>query len=151
MEKPYTIRFAEVKDLPQIIRLCKAHAAFEECDYTSKNKETQLEKSLFTNPVKLYCLVVAQEELLLGYATYMTQYATWDASEYIYMDCLFLAEGARSLGIGEKLIHTIKEEGKKLHCNHIQWQTPDFNTRAIKFYNRIGAFSKNKERFFLTI
>jgi hypothetical protein len=42
-------------------------------------------------------------------------------------------------------------EGGKLKCNHIQWQTPDFNKRAIKFYERIGGISKSKERYFLKV
>ena len=67
------------------------------------------------------------------------------------MDCLFMTEKARGLGLGEELVSRIKLEGSKLGCNHIQWQTPDFNTRAMKFYYRIGAKSKSKERFYLDI
>jgi GNAT superfamily N-acetyltransferase len=81
----------------------------------------------------------------------MKQYATWDAAYYVYMDCLFLTEDARGKGVGEELINRIKLEANALDCTHIQWQTPDFNERAIKFYNRIGATSKSKERFFLDV
>lgn len=45
----------------------------------------------------------------------------------------------------------IKEEAQKLGCAMIQWQTPEFNKRAIKFYKRIGAVGKSKERFFLNV
>ena len=89
--------------------------------------------------------------MLLCYATYMRQYATWDACEYIYMDCLFIKEFARGYGLGEKLVNKIKQEGKKLRCDLIQWQTPDFNIRAMKFYRRIGSVSNSKERFFFPI
>ena len=81
----------------------------------------------------------------------MKQYSTWDAKEYLYMDCLFLFEEYRGLGIGEELVNTMKEFGRKEDIDLIQWQTPDFNVRAIKFYRRLGASSKSKERFFLTI
>ena len=81
----------------------------------------------------------------------MKQFSTWDSDFYIYMDCLFLMEESRGFGIGEKLIAKIKQEGQNIKCNHIQWQTPDFNVRAIKFYNRTGAMSKTKKRFFLEI
>ncbi|MEP5913610.1 MAG: GNAT family N-acetyltransferase, partial [Flavobacteriaceae bacterium] len=81
----------------------------------------------------------------------MKQFSTWDSDFYIYMDCLFMTEESRGFGIGEKLINKIKLEGVKNQCTHIQWQTPDFNKRAIKFYNRIGAESKSKERFFLKV
>jgi len=145
------IRFAQPKDIEQIIALCEAHAQYEQAEYYKENKTEQLTKDLFSHDKKLYCLVVERNDRLIGYATYMKQYATWDAEEYIYMDCLFMDESARGLGLGEKLVHKIQEEGAKLGCNLIQWQTPDFNTRAIKFYKRIGANSKSKERFFLEI
>ncbi len=81
----------------------------------------------------------------------MKQFSTWDAEHYIYMDCLFLNENWRGFSLGEKLVDIIKEEARKLGCSLIQWQTPDFNIRAIKFYNRIGATYKTKERFFLKL
>jgi len=145
------IRFAEPKDISQIIELCEAHAIYEKSDYSKENKAEQLSKNLFSEDPKLYCLVVSQNKKLIGYATYMKQYATWDACEYIYMDCLFMEDIARGYGIGEKLVKKIQEEGKKLNCILVQWQTHDFNTRAIRFYKRIGATSKSKERFFLNI
>jgi GNAT superfamily N-acetyltransferase len=81
----------------------------------------------------------------------MKQFSTWDTDFYIYMDCLFLTEESRGYGIGEKMMNVIKLEAKKLNCSLIQWQTPNFNTRAIKFYNRIGGISKTKERYFLKV
>ncbi len=145
------IRFAESKDMQQIIELCEAHALYEKSDYSTKNKAVQLSKDLFSESSKLYCLVVESDKELIGYATYMKQYATWDACEYMYMDCLFIKDMARGFGIGEKLVKRIQKEGKKLNCILVQWQTPSFNTRAMKFYKRIGATSKSKERFFLSI
>lgn len=145
------IRFAIEADIYQIIDLCEAHANYEQCEYSKTGKSAELLKSLFSDIPKLYCLVVEQENKLIGYATYTIQYSTWDAAEYIYMDCLYMYENARGFGLGEQLVEKIKEEGKKLSCNLVQWQTPDFNVRAIKFYKRIGATSKNKERFYLKI
>lgn len=143
------IRLAERNDLLQIIELCALHATFEKSDYNIEGKAERLAEDLFSNTPKLYCLVVESDGQLIGYATYIKQYATWDATEYIYMDCLFLKALARGLGIGEKLVRRIQEEGLKLGCRQLQWQTPDFNTRAINFYTRIGAIAKSKERFFL--
>lgn len=149
MKENIKIRFAQPTDINQIIKLCKAHAVYEQCDYHEGNKSSLLSKALFSEVPKLYCLVVEKDEKLVGYATYMKQYATWNAEDYIYMDCLYLEETIRGNGIGEVLINNIKTEAKKLGCNLIQWQTPNFNVRAIKFYKRIGAESKSKERFFL--
>lgn len=145
------IRFAKPEDIEQIVALCALHAKYEKAEYTKSNKAKRLSKDLFANNPKLYCLVVEKNNELIAYATYMTQYATWDATAYIYMDCLYVKELFRSQGIGEQLILKIKDQGLKLGCTLIQWQTPSFNTRAIKFYKRLGATFKNKERFFLNI
>lgn len=151
MKEQTKIRFAKPKDIHEIIDLCQEHAIYEKSDYDKENKNVQLSKDLFSKTPKLYCFVVENDEQLIGYATYMKQYATWDACEYIYMDCLFIKDIARGYGIGEKLVKRIQQEAKLLNCFLIQWQTPNFNTRAIKFYKRIGATSKSKERFFLEI
>ena len=151
MVKEVRIRFAKKADLKEIINLCKLHAIFEKSEYSSLNKEQKLESYLFQENPTLYCLVVECDKKLVGYATYMKQFSTWDADFYVYMDCLFLIQKRRGLGIGEKLIERLRSETKKLNCQLIQWQTPNFNTRAMKFYERIGATSKTKERYFLNV
>ena len=149
--KEPSIRFIEKTDLKDLVALCELHANFEKSEYNPTEKEQQLEKYLFSENPALFCLVVEFESQLIGYATYMKQFSTWDACFYVYMDCLFLKEKARGFGVGEKLIERIKQETEKLNCELIQWQTPEFNTRAMKFYNRIGGVSKTKERYFLNI
>lgn len=146
----YQIRFAKESDLDQLLDLCAAHAAFEKSEYSKEGKKEQLSRAFFTTNPAAFCLVVEMDSSLIGYATYMPQYSTWDASFYCYMDCLFMTSAARSKGIGTQLMKRIQAESKTLGCSHIQWQTPDFNTRAIQFYERIGAISKSKERFFLS-
>ena len=81
----------------------------------------------------------------------MKQFSTWDANFYIYLDCLYLKENTRGKGLGKMIMEKIKEYGKSNNCNIIQWQTPDFNKKAITFYNKIGGKSKSKERFYLDI
>mgnify|MGYP000323580294 CR=1 FL=1 len=142
------IRFVKPSDIDELILLCKAHAQYEKAPFSIGDKKTSLKKHLFSKVPTLYCLVVELDSELIGYATYMKQFSTWDANFYLYMDCLFLNEESRGLGLGEVLMNRIKEEAIKLDCELIQWQTPIFNTGAIKFYRRIGAEDKTKERFF---
>ena len=149
--KKITIRVAGLDDVKGLVELCELHAIYEKSDYVSDGKEEALKQHLFGEQPALFCLVATEEEELVGYATFMKQFSTWDAGFYIYMDCLFLKKAARGFGIGEKLVDKIKEEGKKMGCNLVQWQTPDFNKRAMKFYERIGASAKSKERYFLEI
>ncbi|MEE9361106.1 MAG: GNAT family N-acetyltransferase [Cellulophaga sp.] len=145
------IRFVQKKDLSQIIELCKEHADYEKADYERKNKSEVLSNFIFGKNPSLKCLVVEHENIIVGYATFMKQFSTWDAEYYIYLDCLFMKETTRGKGLGRLIMERIKEYAKTESCSVIQWQTPDFNKKAIDFYRKIGAISKSKERFSLNI
>lgn len=134
-----------------LLEMCAEHAAYERSAFSPEGKREALSEALFGQVPELFCLVAEAEGALIGYATYMRQYSTWDAEAYIYMDCLFLRASARGKGLGPQFMDKIVEEGRKMACSLIQWQTPDFNEGAIRFYRRIGAQSKTKERFFLAI
>lgn len=141
------IRFAEKKDLKAIIALCKAHAAYEKATFSGENKLELLENHLFSDESDLKCLVVEDCNEIVGYATFFKQFSTWEASYYLYLDCLFLNEQQRGKGVGKKLMELIKDYAISQACSIIQWQTPNFNEKAIQFYNSIGVKSKSKERF----
>jgi len=147
----YSIRSCEIADLAKLVILCQKHAAFEKADYDPKGKEESLKKALFDEQPKLFCMVVEVNKTIAGYVSYTFDYSTWDAGTFLYMDCLFLEEKARNFGIGEVLINKLKEIGKAKNCINLQWQTPEFNKRAIQFYNRIGAKGSNKARFSLDL
>ncbi|MBC8753861.1 GNAT family N-acetyltransferase [Kordia sp. YSTF-M3] len=143
----YNIRFAKKEDIPQIIELCAAHAEFEQASYDADGKAELLKKHLFISENSVKCLVVEANQELVGYATFIKQFSTWDANHYVYLDCLFMKDKTRNQGLGLQLMEEIKAYAKNEECTIIQWQTPNFNTNAIRFYKRLGATSKNKERF----
>ena len=147
----YQIRPAISADIAAIITLCKEHAAYEQAIYDETGKADALSTYLFGEQPRLFCLVVEIDGQLMGYATYMPEFSTWDAAFYLHMDCLYLKETTRGNGIGEQLMKNLQQEANRLGCTHIQWQTPEFNERAIKFYTRIGAKAKSKVRFYLDL
>lgn len=148
MNENLKIRFTKPKDIARIVELCGEHSEFEKKEFNSGGKATKLGKALFCENPKLFCILSEMNDETVGFATYMKQFSTWEAEDYVYMDCLYLIESARNMGIGEILMHSINQHSQALGCKLIQWQTPVFNKRAIKFYKQIGAYSKTKERFF---
>ncbi|KIA97742.1 GCN5 family acetyltransferase [Flavobacterium sp. KMS] len=145
----FIIRDCNTNDLPKLVDLCQKHAEYEKATYNTEGKEDKLKIALFAESPKLYCLIVELNAAIIGYATYTFDYSTWDAADFMYLDCLYLEDSARGFGIGEAIIEKLKQIAINKNCINIQWQTPTFNTRAIKFYNRIGANGKDKVRFFL--
>lgn len=144
---PMQIRPVERKDIPQIVQLCAWHAEYEMADFDPDNKEQLLVEHLFDKSNQIRCLVAEEDDRLIGYATFIKQFSTWDADYYLYLDCLYLMENHRGKGWGTKIMNRIKEHALSENCPAIQWQTPVFNTKAIDFYRKLGAESKTKERF----
>jgi GNAT superfamily N-acetyltransferase len=146
----YKIRNAEPRDITEIIRLCAEHAEYEQAEFSASGKAEKLMRFLFAENPPAYCLVVENTGGgLLGYTTFMPEFSTWDAGYYVFMDCLFLRPHARNFGIGEQLIRAIARFAKERGIGQLQWQTPVFNERAVKFYRRIGATTKVKTRLFV--
>jgi ribosomal protein S18 acetylase RimI-like enzyme len=147
------IRAAERGDIDEIVRLCAAHAAYEHADYQPATKAQKLGDLLFASPPRLFCRVVeigtSIPSELTGYATWSEEISTWDAGPYVHMDCLYLEPRARGLGIGRRLMAQIVRDAMARGCHLVQWQTPAFNTSAIRFYDRLGATRKDKVRFYL--
>ena len=143
------IRNIKPGEIENLIPLCSLHAAYEKAPFDAKGKADKLRRYLFEENPALHCLVALKDGKMIGYASFMKQFSTWDADFYMYMDCLYLLEEFRGFGIGRQLINRIEEESQRLGITQIQWQTPNFNTRAMKFYDRLGGVSKSKERYFL--
>jgi ribosomal protein S18 acetylase RimI-like enzyme len=147
----YIIRECEEKDLTELVELCGKHSDFEKTNYKSIGKETLLKNAIFSNNPKLFCSVIESNNKLQGYFSYTFDYSTWDAQIFLYLDCLYLEPEFRGLRIGEIVFEKLKEIARLKDCINIQWQTPIFNDRAIKFYNRIGGKGKDKMRFFINL
>lgn len=136
-------------DLAELVELCAEHAAFEQAPYSREGRTQGLEELLFGEPPRLYGWVVEAPLSLVGYATVALEASTFDAALYLHMDCLFLRPAARNGGLGRRLMQAIARHALELGVGVVQWQTPEFNVDAMRFYRRAGATAKHKVRFFL--
>ncbi|MBX2896489.1 MAG: GNAT family N-acetyltransferase [Cyclobacteriaceae bacterium] len=147
----YLIREIKKTDLPRLIELCKSHADYEQTPYVVVEKANLLQSALFSGNKKLYCFVVEHHAQLIGYYSYTFDFSTWDAKPFMYLDCLYLEPEFRGMKIGEKIFESLKKIGALNNCANIQWLTPSFNERAIKFYKRMGGTGIDKIRFFVNL
>lgn len=147
----YTIRDCRETDLDKLVALCGKHAAYEQAAYNPDGKKERLNDAIFSGNRQLTCLVVEVGNTIVGYATYTFDFSTWDAQRFIYLDCLYLEDDYRNYGIGAVLMDKVRQAGEAGGCANMQWQTPEFNEKAIKFYKRIGGVGKDKVRFTLNL
>lgn len=145
----YKIRSAEPGDIEELVTLCAEHAAYEKASFDPNGMAERLRIFLFQDQ-RFFCFVAVDDsDTLCGYATCMLEFSTWDAELYLHMDCLYLRPEARNRGIGDSFMRIIAAKAIELKCSQIQWQTPQWNIDAIRFYRRLGATSREKLRMYL--
>jgi GNAT superfamily N-acetyltransferase len=107
---------------------------------------------LFSISPRLFAWVASRDGRgLLGYATATSEYSTWNAREFLHMDCLFVKSGHRGAGIGAHLLASVLGFAHESGFKEAQWQTPHWNDDARRFYRRHGAVDHQKWRFVLSV
>ncbi|MCX5193696.1 GNAT family N-acetyltransferase [Streptomyces sp. NBC_00249] len=142
------VRPARPEDLARLVELIHEHVAYERSAPRPPGLAERLGPLLFAEDAPLWVLLAETPQgAVAGYAACSREFAFWDARSYLHMDCLYLAEQARGHGLGAALMAGVADLARELGLDHVQWQTPDWNEGAIRFYDRLGAGSQPKRRY----
>ncbi|MCX5302635.1 GNAT family N-acetyltransferase [Streptomyces sp. NBC_00160] len=152
MEHTSVIRRARVGDLPRLVELVHEHVAYEKSAPRPPDLAERLGPRLFAEDARLWVLLAcAPDGTVVGYAACSAEFSFWDARHYLHMDGLYLAEEARGHGLGAALMDGVRELARERGLGEVQWQTPDWNEGAIRFYDRLGAAGRPKRRYALAV
>lgn len=77
-------------------------------------------------------------EEIVGMAFYYPVFSSWNGRT-LYLEDFIVKDSHRNQGIGQKLFDAFVEEAKRQGCRQAKWQVLDWNTEAIRFYERNGA------------
>lgn len=75
---------------------------------------------------------------ILGMAICYVRYSTWKG-RCLYLEDIVVTERARGQRIGERLFRTCVDHAVSEGFHGMRWQVLDWNTDAIRFYERFGA------------
>jgi GNAT superfamily N-acetyltransferase len=75
---------------------------------------------------------------LTGIVQFLYHRSTWTPGNYCYLQDLFVADGARGLGLGRKLIEAVYETAKAAGCSRVHWLTQNDNATARLLYDGIA-------------
>ena len=114
MSDDVTIRPAESGDLPSIVALCAAHAAYERATLSVEGLEDRLVTTLFGDPPRGWCLVAEIDGRVEAYATLTREYSTWRGAEYLHVDCVYVSAERRGRGVGRALMEAAARHPARL-------------------------------------
>ena len=144
------VRPLERRDIPDLIQLCREHAAYERSEWSEYEREPQLAARLLDSD-DAWCFVVDDGTRLGGFITVFREYSTWDAGSYLHLDCMYLRPEVRGIGLGRQLLAAAARIATEAKAINLQWQTPEWNDDAIGFYRHLGGTTQSKVRFRMAI
>ena len=133
-----TIRKGIKSDLPVIHQLIVELAIFEREPNAVSNTIERMEREGFGNQPAFEFFVAEVENKVVGLSLYYYRYSTWKG-RCLYLEDLIVTEEMRGLGIGKLLFDRTVQHGKDQKCSRMNWQVLDWNTDAIRFYERYHA------------
>jgi GNAT superfamily N-acetyltransferase len=144
---PFTLRPAELNDVAPIVALIRELAEFEQLTHLLQVTPERLRPHLFgLKPVaEAYVAevpadaVAAGESTVVAFALFFTNFSTFLAQPGLYLEDLYVKPAHRGAGIGEALFRRLAKLAVERDCGRFEWSVLDWNTNAIRFYERLGA------------
>lgn len=133
------IRTATPEDMPAVWGLIRELAIYEKAPEQVITSPEQMVRDGFGETPLFRCLVAETDDKhIAGIALYYFGYSTWKG-KMLYLDDLVVSESYRRQNIGEKLLMVLKEIAIAEKVQQMRWHVLDWNTPAIRFYEKIGA------------
>lgn len=134
------IRKAVEGDADALWELMRELAVFEKyIDVFAITPDIVRESGFRKNPPDFHSIVAEEAGKLCGMLVYYFLPYTAQARPAIYMKELFVAEGHRGRGVGERLMRALETEAKANGCTTMKWTVAPWNVPGIRFYERLGA------------
>ena len=132
------IRKGNSEDMEAVLGLIQELANFENEPNAVVINVGDLVRDGFSSTPLFHVFVAEVETKIVGIALYYYRYSTWKGKT-IHLEDLVVKENMRGSGVGFALYSGVIKQGQKDKVRRIEWNVLDWNTPAIKFYEKSGA------------
>ena len=144
-----TLRPATLADMPAVHALVRELAVYENAPEqhtaTVEAYEKDFSEGIFNVELAVDTAVLAENEAttegsekIVGMIFYHFAYSTW-RGRMMYLEDFVVTESYRQYGVGQLLFDRFLAISKEKECVMTKWQVLDWNTPAVKFYEKNKA------------
>lgn len=126
-------------DVPTVLRLIKALAAYEKLEHEVTATEADVRESLFGAWPAAEAVIAYVTDEPVGFAVYFHTFSTFLGRRGLYLEDVFVAPEWRGHGVGRKLLAHVARVAVDRGCGRMEWAVLDWNELALGVYRRIGA------------
>ena len=101
--------------------------------------EKDLHQALFGPEPAAEVLIATADGVPAGFALFFHTFSTFLARRGLWLEDLFVYPEQRGRGIGRALLLRLAAIAVERECGRFEWAVLDWNSPAIRFYERMGA------------
>jgi GNAT superfamily N-acetyltransferase len=136
---PFALRPAQKADLPAIVGLIRELAEFERLAHLVLVTPQTLEPHLFGERPAAECVVADVGQSVVAFALFFHNFSTFLGKPGLYLEDLYVQPAHRGTGLGRALLQHLGALAVQRGCGRFEWSVLDWNERAIRFYEQMGA------------
>ena len=137
-DNKFSIRFADVNDIPTILRFIKELASYEKLEHEVTATEDILKEWIFEKK-KCEVLIALYDNSEIGYALFFHNFSTFLGKAGVYLEDLYITPNYRGFGYGKRLLKEVAKIAVERGCERLDWQGLDWNKSSIDFYLSLNA------------
>lgn len=130
---------ARPDDVDAIVALVRELAEFERLLHEVRVQPDELREHLFGPRPYCDAALVRVGEEVAGFALWFHNYSTFLGRAGLYLEDLYVRPQYRGQGIGRALLVHLAGLAVERGCGRMEWAVLDWNTRAMEFYDSLGA------------
>jgi len=140
----FALRDATPEDLPEVVRLVRALAAYERLEDQAVATEEDFRALMFGPHPLLHAVLAEAEGRVVGQALWYNSVSTFTGRPGLYLEDIFVEPGHRNLGIGRAFFRHLARRAVAEGWPRMDWQVLDWNEPSIAFYRSLGAEAKGE-------
>ena len=148
MSDPIRIRAAERSDVTVLLGMIAELADYERAADRVTGTEELLEGALFDRASTAEAALAERDSRPVGFVLFYPTFSTWLCRPGLYVEDLYVSASERGTGVGRRLLQHVARLATERGCARLEWSALDWNTPAIRFYEKLGAASLEEWRGF---
>ncbi len=139
MQQNLSLRPAKPDDAELILSFITELAIFEKAEHCVEASVESIHSSLLSMDSNAHALICQDQGVDIGFVVYFYNYSTWLGKKGLYLEDLYISPEFRSRGAGKFVLQQLAKIAVEQDCGRFEWSVLDWNTPAIKVYEKIGA------------
>lgn len=140
----FVIREITKQDLPELLRLVRELAVYEEMENELVAGVKEYEKSLFEENFAK-ALILELEGKMIGYAIYFYTFSSFLGSGGMYLEDIYIKQEFRKRGYAKAVFRYLAHICKEKNLKRLEWVCLHENQLGIDFYERLNSCNMSKK------